>query len=506
MEKSASRKLTGLKIRAYRKQAGLTQAELARRVGISAPYLNLIEGNRRSVAGALLNAIAEALGIDAGDLDGGAERRMVQELQELASDPRFSSAHGAPSGAEDLVGSHAGWSTFILRLARAYEDQSQAILALADRLNRDPFLGETVHEMLTSAASMSSAAEILGHDDLTSDQRHRFGEIVSADSAKLSETARSLLAYFDSAEVRVRSATPMEHVDAFIFGENNHFPQLEQLAQDHLRGGGHAQFDKEAALREARIADAAAAPETRRFALLRGAAASIGSEAIEDITKGHKALPTDEARRLAGAALLSYLTGAMLMPYDSFLEAAERKRYDIDALCRQFGVSYEQAAHRLATLRRPGAEGVHFAFMRSDMSGYVTKRLPLPGLSLPRFATACPLWVVYGAFQSPGSTVRHFGELPSGDQFLFFARAIDKVPPRIGYPRKLLSVMLACSAADAGRVVYGDGLDRTNAMVEVGTVCRLCQRHACAYRQEAPLLETAGVSDKRRMAAAAPTR
>ncbi|HKJ62856.1 MAG TPA: short-chain fatty acyl-CoA regulator family protein, partial [Hyphomicrobiales bacterium] len=179
---------------------------------------------------------------------------------------------------------------------------------------------------------------------------------------------------------------------------------------------------------------------------------------------------------------------AILMPYEAFLQAAEQHRYDMDMLLRKFGVSYEQAAHRVATLRRAGAEGVRFAFMRSDPSGYVTKRLPLPRLPLPRYGTACPLWPVYGAFQTGGATLRSFGELPGGDQFLFFARAVEKTPSSANYPRHILSVMLACAASEADRVVYGDGIEQVRAKVPIGTVCRLCPRSKCAHRQEEPLI------------------
>jgi predicted transcriptional regulator len=177
-----------------------------------------------------------------------------------------------------------------------------------------------------------------------------------------------------------------------------------------------------------------------------------------------------------------------MMPNEPFLGAAEEARYDLDRLSRLFGVSYEQASHRLATLRRPGAEGVRFAFMRSDPSGYVTKRLPLQGLPLPRYGTACPLWPVYRAFQTPGVTVASFGELPTGDQFLFFARAVEKNPPLAGLPRHLLSVMLACPVGQAGRVAYGDGIDRKTAMIPAGIFCRLCPRPACVHRQEPSLI------------------
>lgn len=230
--------------------------------------------------------------------------------------------------------------------------------------------------------------------------------------------------------------------------------------------------------------------QSRRFRWLKEASSPMARPAVEALVAEHPALASDEARTLAASALYAYVAAAILMPYDSFLAAAERWRYDLDALSRQFDVSYEQAAHRLATLRRPDAEGVRFAFMRSDPSGYVTKRLPLPRLPLPRYSNACPLWVIYTAFQTPGAVVRSFGELPSGDRFLFFARAIEKAPQSITFPRNLLSIMLACPASEAGRVAYGDGIDRNDprAILPVGSSCRLCPRERCGHRQEAPLL------------------
>jgi predicted transcriptional regulator len=230
--------------------------------------------------------------------------------------------------------------------------------------------------------------------------------------------------------------------------------------------------------------------QSRRFRQVKQASSAMAQPAVEALVATHPALASKEARTLAASALHAYVAAAILMPYEPFLAAAERWRYDLDALCAKFDVSYEQAAHRLATLRRPGAEGVRFAFMRSDPSGYVTKRLPLPRLPLPRYSNACPLWVIYTAFQTPGAVVRSFGELPSGDRFLFIARAIEKTRQSVSFPRHLLSVMLACPAAEAGRVVYADGIDGNDpkAVLPVGTTCRLCPRQNCGHRQEAPLL------------------
>ena len=54
--------LTGSRIRERRVMAGQKQADLAKRIGISASYLNLIEHNRRRIGGKLLLNIAAALG------------------------------------------------------------------------------------------------------------------------------------------------------------------------------------------------------------------------------------------------------------------------------------------------------------------------------------------------------------------------------------------------------------------------------------------------------------
>ena len=484
-----SQNLAGLKIRAQRKRAGLTQGELARRAGISASYLNLIELNKRAIAGALVDRIAAGLGVERSELDDTSERRSIDILEELAADPEFSTDGGHPRKAAEFVGRHPDWAALMLRVYRGFVDRNQAVVALADRLNHDPFLSENVYRILTSVTAVRSASEILEkYDQLSPIERSRFLAIISMDSEKLSDAARSLARFFDNAEIRVASGTSTEQVDAFMFESDNYFAELETVAVDWLRrnGGGKALSGMSRSSEEAVVDNA----QSRRFLEVKLASAAMARPAIETLVTTHPALVAREARVLATAALHAYVAAAILMPYEPFLAAAERWRYDLDMLSRAFDVSHEQAAHRLATLRRPGAEGVRFAFMRSDPSGFVTKRLPLPRLPLPRFSNACPLWVIYTAFQTTGAVVRSFGELPSGDRFLFIARAIEKTRQSVSFPRRLLSVMLACSAAEAGRVVYSDGIDRNDpkAIVPVGTTCRLCPRRECSHRQQAPLL------------------
>jgi len=79
----------GSRIRVLRRQQHITQTELARRLGISASYLNLIEHNRRTFSVDLLVKLAEILPIDLKSMSAAHEGRTVAELLEVFGDPMF---------------------------------------------------------------------------------------------------------------------------------------------------------------------------------------------------------------------------------------------------------------------------------------------------------------------------------------------------------------------------------------------------------------------------------
>ncbi len=483
--------LIGARIRERRRSAGLTQAGLAATLGISASYLNLIELNKRRIGGGLLKRVAVELGMSLDELDGAAGRRLLDDLHALAAESRLAALKLDPSGIDDLAGHHPGWARALIVLQRALVDRDRAVAALSDRMSHDPFLGELVHDVRSGVAAIRSSSEILESvDDLAPAQRQRFVEIIRAESTRLSDLAQSLAGFFDPALTTTRSITPAEEVDDFLFDHDNHFAALEDAAAA-LR----ATLPLEADDRGTATDDDPQSPaptSTRRFRRTRAAAESFrdGLPLAAEVDAAAR-LTSDAARTLARRALASYMAAAVLMPYEAFLAAAEQARYDVEHLAQRFGVSYEQACHRLVTLRRPGAEGIPFALMRTDPAGFVTRRFPLPNLLLPRHGSACPLWAIYQAFQSPGAIVRQVAAFPAGDRYLFVAHAIEKPRPAFTLPRRLVSVMLACEALHADRTVYGDALDLSSSApaVPVGPNCRLCVRRDCAYREEPPIIE-----------------
>jgi transcriptional regulator with XRE-family HTH domain len=440
-------RLVGPKIRERRRQLGVTQAALSAELGISASYLNLIEGGKRNIGGSLLKRIADALDLAVDELDGAQERRLLAELAELGSEPLLDGLRLEAASAEDFAGRHPAWAHALALLHRAWVDRGRAVSALSDRLTQDPFLGDAVHNLLTRASSIRSSAEIVETvEDLAPEQRRRFASIIGEESRRLADVAQALAAFFHSDRTDPRSSTPVGEVEDFLAQGGYYFAALEDRPQPAV---------------------------------------------LEQLVQASPLLKSDAARRRAHAALREYVAAAALMPYDAFLAAARRLRYDAEALAREFQASYEQVCRRLLTLRRPGAEGVPFGLMCVDAAGFTSQRYPLPHLPLPRHGGACPLWAAYLALQSPGTVVRQVAVFPGGERFLFVARAIDNGGGAFPLPRRLASLMLACDALHADQTVYGDGLDlRSSApAVPVGANCRVCTRAQCAYRQEDPVID-----------------
>lgn len=516
------RSLIGARIRERRRSLGLTQAGLAATLGISPSYLNLIERNKRNIGGALLKRVGAALQVPIDELDGAAQRRLVDDLASVSADPELGGLRLDPDSAEELAGRHEEWAQAVVRLHRALLDRSQAVSALADRLHHDPFLGDTVHSMLSRVSAIRSSSEILETvDDLEPAQRARFVSIIGSESARLSDVAQALASFFDKAHTGTRSVTPSEEVDDFLLEHGNHFPSLERASVDFRASASISGACREAHLGDylervhevrVRTDSARTAPpfarwdeqtrvltlpgsvalSTRRFELAKFAAQTFlrGAPIAAEIARS-ALLTSDAAKRRAARVLVSYLAAAILLPYEPMLEAAIAERYDIECLMRRFDASFEQICHRLVTLQRAGAQAIPFAFLRVDAAGFVTKRYPLPNLLLPRHGTACPLWPIYRAFQSPGALVRNLVEMPNGGRFVMVARCDEKTRPSFTMPRRLMSVMLAFDALHADRTVYADGLDVSPGApaVPAGATCRLCVRHDCWYRQEDPIVD-----------------
>ena len=80
----------GQRIRRERLDRGMTQRDLAKKVGVGAPHISKIEAGRESPSDKLLREIADVLRCDFEELLLAARRLPPDLLDEFASDPKRS--------------------------------------------------------------------------------------------------------------------------------------------------------------------------------------------------------------------------------------------------------------------------------------------------------------------------------------------------------------------------------------------------------------------------------
>jgi XRE family transcriptional regulator, fatty acid utilization regulator len=441
-----SRALIGRTVRRLRLEKGLAQQALATRLGISASYLNLIEHDQRAVTATLLIKLTEALQVDLAALSGTQERALETGLREVLSDP--------------LLGLDAVPEEEVAQLAGSAPNAARAVLAL-----------------------------------------YRAWRVAREDSSGIAlPTGRRML-------------LPTEEVRDFFHDRSNHFAELETVAEATGReiGAGPAELNFAIAERLRRHHGIAVAygplpgalrrydpaarrldlseslpRQTRGFQLAYQLMMLEARDAVEAVVEAAKPT-TAEAGMMLRIGLLNYLAAALLMPYDAFLGSARELRHDMQAVAARFGVSFEQACHRLSTMQREGARGVPFFFLRVDPAGNVSKRFSAAAFPFARFGGSCPKWIVHQAFATPGEVRVQLAQLPDGATFLCFARTVRGPAARWGEPAPVHVIAMGCDISRAPEVVYGDGLDLERAMVGIGLSCRLCDRMDCRSRAFPPL-------------------
>jgi hypothetical protein len=451
----------GRKVRAMRARAGLTQAALAQRVGVSASYLNLIENDRRPLPAGLLIRLAQVLDLDLKAFAAGEEAQIAADLAEVFGDPLFEGAGPSEADARDVAAAQPEVARSVVQLHHAY--------------------------VAARASAQTLATRVLDHQDVPGLDR---------------------------------SVLSSEQVSDFLQRHANHFPELEVEAERIWREGAMGGEDLFAALcaylerhhravvEVQRVGTMRGAvrrfdPSTRRLALSevlrRGSrnfqvAYQIGllecAPILDRLTRD-PALTSDESRALGRVTLANYFAAALIMPYADVLQAAEEERYDLDLLQHRFRVNFEQVCHRLCTLQRPGAEGVPLFMVRIDLAGNISKRFSANAVRFPRVGGLCPLRNVHAAFLQPNVLRVQVSRLPDGVTFFSVARTIRRHRGGYHVPEILYAIELGCEIEHARRLVYADGMDLANlaGVVPAGSTCRLCERLDCGARAF-PALQT----------------
>lgn len=440
----------GANLRRLRRDLGLTQADMAADLEVSASYIALLERNHRPLSAEMLLRLAQTYKVDVAALAGGAGADDAARLQAVLKDPLFADIDLPALESGDVATNYPAFTEALLRLYTAYQEEH---LALADRAEaaRDSDLEEAPDPVAESRRFLAA-------------RRNSFPALDEA-----AERLAQAIAGHDgmSAYLKARHQLKVRRIPASVMVGSTRrldWHRRELLLDDSLDGASQS------------------------FQLaLQLAYLELPKEI--DAALAESSFATESGERLTRRALASYAAAAVLMPYSAFARAVEARHYDVEALGRQFGASFEQTAHRLTTLQKPGQERVPFFFIRVDPAGNVSKRLDGAGFPFARHGGGCPLWSLHHVFRTPRQIVTQWLELPDGQRFFSIARTVTAGGGAYGAPRIERAIALGCAAEHAHRLIYTQGPDapRPENATPIGVTCRLCHRTECTARSAPPI-------------------
>ena len=447
----------GPRLKRLRRELGLTQQAMADDLDISPSYVALLERNQRPLTADLLLRLARTYQLEVADLASEDGEDYARRITDAVRDPIFADIELPALEVADLATSFPGIAEALLRLHSAYAREQQALAeqrASGGGEESDPigearrFIGTErnyFHALDTRAEELASEIEAEGGAEQ----------------------------WIRKQGVRVRFLPPDVMVDS-LRRFDRHNQQL--LIDDTLDGA------------------------SRAYQLASYIAYSAMRGDINQLVRATE-FSGGTAETLVRRALGGYCAAALLMPYARFAREVEKRRYDIESLSRHFGASFEQVAHRLTTLQRPGESRVPFFFIRVDQAGNVSKRLDGAGFPFAAHGGGCPLWSVHSVFRTPGEIVTQWLELPDGQRFFSIARTVVAGGGSHDRPRVTRAIALACAGEHAPKLAYAKGAQGEQAeATPIGVTCRICDRADCSARAVPPIGREILPDDHRRAA------
>ncbi len=451
----------GPHLRRLRLERGETQGAMARALGISTSYVNLLENNERSVSVPVMLRLFEVYGIDWRDIaeDDGATQ--LADLRAIIQDPIFEAARPDLTEIRAALVHSPTLAQAFLALHRAYQTATDQLLSLA---GTDP--------------SLAASPEAAVHNFFRRHRNH-FRELEEAAEAFWGEAPIETDEVYSLIKRRLRER----------LGITVRVVPVADLPNTLRR--------HDEARREVLLSEALDHPN-RTFQLVH-VTGLLEQRALFDALLTRSAITDPRGQARCRVELANYFAAAVLMPYAAFLAEARASKYDVDHLATRFGVSFEQACHRATTLQRDGAQGVPFFFLRIDKAGNVTKRFNSTEFHLAEHGGACPRLEVHTCFRMPGRIVPQFVEMPDASQYFVFSRTVDRPAFARHAQDNRLAVAMGCTIDHAAEIGYAEQFTLTGAQITpIGINCRICPRAACDQRAHHAALLSQPVDERRR--------
>ena len=447
----------GHKIKNKRRKLGITQADLSKKLSISATYLNLMESGKRKINMDLLLKMANELNVDLSDISKKTDTNLYQNLMDLLGDNLFENLDITNFDVKQLVNTNPLIAKALIKLGDDYKKKNQDILSKVENISgkfidsrKNSFPGEVVADFIQENENYFPQLEEFASN--------LFNKIQTNNRVGYSSICEYL---FNKHQIEVKDVVPDENKPF-----TKQYDEVKKifLVSDYLN------------------------LETKKLYAAAHAAQLEAANVIDEYLNTFS-FPSEESKKLSKVALLNYAGAAIIMPYKPFYDECIKQRYDVELLQNTFAVSFEQVAHRLTCLQNPKMKGIPFHMLRADVAGNISKRFSLSGIEIPRYGGACPRWNIYKAFTMPGKINAAVSKMSNGEKYVCIARTVEKGIGKHGMEKTLLSIGLGCQTKYAKDFVYADSLNLNDKKTEtpIGVNCRTCDRMDCQQRAFPPL-------------------
>ena len=436
----------GPRLKRFRRDNDLTQAEMATELGISASYLNLMEHNQRPVTATILLKLATVFDVNLATFESAEEEQLLADLEAVFTDPLLSASQMGIQDRKQMAMEHPEWAEAFVKIHRAYRSGHDNLSALAASAQQSSSLARLFEEPLEEVRDFFAANKNYFH--------------------ALDTWAESKAASLD--------LRPGQRRSNLLSALQNEFSYRVVERPSRSLAPRQSLWD----------------PHNRRLSLALGISSASKAfriaqiycrlsvrDLVNDIIRADPGLQGKKAQELATEGLLNYTAAALVLPYSTFHAITHEERFDVDGIADRLGLSFEQAAHRMSTLHRPGQSAPPFFFLKLDAAGNVLKRLSNGGFGFPRQGNLCPAWSVFKSQRTSGETQASMVKLPNGQRFLSVAHHQSGKGMNT-------TVVTGCEARFLRQTAYADAVtfDREDWDEPIGPTCRLCSREACASR------------------------
>lgn len=455
----------GRRLRELRLQRGAQQADVARHLGVSAAYLNLMEKGKRAVQLPLLWKALSYFDVQMEEFMASlGERRAPDALAKLLDEPLLRSLGISDEDLAEFSGEPKRTATLVA-LFNLYKNTRTQLDHVMTQLDAQ---GGNLPSPSRSGYSPSDEVT-----DFLQSHKNWFPELEEAAS-------------------RIRSDGKL--------GRRILSDELVQVLRSHKvrveftppgKGSVVRRYDTK---KRALTMSTALMEQPLKFQLAATVGLRVLDESGLDTRLAAEFAPKHaETERLIKIHLANYFAGALLLPYGEFMDEVERSRYDIELLSNQFEMSYEAVAHRVCNLADGKRPGIPMHFVRCDVAGNISKRYSATGLRFPEGTGSCAKWAVHNAFLTPSVITKQYSVMPDGANYFCFAK-VSHQPHQGSLVRgTTYSIGLGTHADAAKHLAYAQDMpftDPSRMAVPIGISCRFCERTDCNQRA-APSLKFA---------------